>query len=270
MYIIKANGKKEDFSLEKTKRSCLRAGATPQVAEEIAQRINRQFKKGMTTRELSHLIFRYLSKNNPVTASRYSLRGALFRLGPAGFVFEKMVARIFQEQGYQTKNNQILEGHCVSHEIDVLLEKDNKIFAIECKFHRAPGFYTDIKEALYTWARFFDLKEGQTSVSLENVWLVSNTKFSEQVKQFAQCRQINLLGWAYPQEKSLQMMIEEKKLYPITILRSIEKNFEERLIKEGIIVCQDLVNLEPRKFQAETGLDARKISILQKEAEQLL
>lgn len=270
MYIIKANGQKQEFSLEKVKRSCLRAGASSQLAEEIAQRINRQFSKGITSKELYRLIYRYLSKNQPSIASRYSLKEALFRLGPAGFIFEKMVARIFQEQGYQTKNNQILAGRCVSHEIDVLLEKENKIIAIECKFHRAAGFYTDIKDVLYTWARFIDLKEGEVGGQLERIQLVSNTKFSEQAKQFADCRQIDLLGWAYPLENSLQKIIEEKKLYPITILRSIEKKFEERLIKEGIIVCQDLVQLEPRKFQAETGLDSRKISILQKEAKQFL
>lgn len=267
MYIIKANGQKEEFSAAKVRRSCLRAGASQRLAEEISQKIGRQARKGMSTRELGRLIFRYLSKFQPSTASRYSLREALLRLGPKGFSFEKLTARVFEEEGYKTQTNQILQGKCVSHEIDVLLEKDKKFFTVECKFHHAPGFYTEIKDVLYTWARFLDLKEGNMEISLENVWLVSNTKFSEQTKQFAQCRGINLLGWAYPEARSLQNIIEEKKLYPITVLRTLEKKFEDRLISEGIITCQDLLKLDGRAFQAQTGLDARKISILQKEAD---
>jgi len=266
MFIIKASGQKEEFSPEKVKRSCLRAGASEDLANDIVKRINRQIRPGTSTRELGRLIFRYLSKFQPSTASRYSLREALLRLGPKGFSFEKLVARLFQEEGYQTQTNQILQGKCVTHEIDVLLEKDKKFFTVECKFHHVPGCYTEIRDVLYTWARFIDLKEGGLPFELSNVWLVSNTKFSEQTKQYAACRGINLLGWAYPGEKSLQRIIEEKYLYPITVLRTLEKKFEDRLITEGIITCQDLLKLEPRTFQGKTGLDARKISILQKEA----
>lgn len=266
MYIIKADGRKQEFSPEKVRRSCLRAGASQKLANEIVQKISRQIRAGMTTRELGRLIFRYLSKHQPSAASRYSLRQALLRLGPRGFSFEKLVARIFEEEGYRTQTNQILQGKCVSHEIDILLEKDKNFFIVECKFHHAPGIYTEVKDVLYSWARFVDLKESSQPFNLENIWLVSNTKFSEQTKQYAQCRDIHLLGWDCPEERSLQRIIEEKYLYPITVLRTLEKKFEDRLISEGIITCQDLLKIEPRSFQAKTGLDARKISILQKEA----
>lgn len=270
MYIIKASGQKEEFSPEKVKRSCLRAGASEELANEISRRITRNVRPGMSTREIWRLIYRYLSKRQPHSASRFSLRESLLRLGPKGFIFEKFMALIFQEEGYQIKLNQILQGKCVTHEIDVLLEKDKIFFTVECKFHHAPGIYTEIKDALYSWARFIDLREGGLPFELSNVWLVSNTKFSEQTKQYAACRGINLLGWAYPEERSLQRIIEEKHLYPITVLRSLEKRYEERLIQEEIITCHDLLKIEPRSFQGKTGLDARKISILQKEAQELI
>jgi len=265
MYIIKANGAKEEFSPEKAKRSCLRAGASNELANEIVKKITRQVQQGISTRELGRLIFRYLSKFQPSTASRYSLREALLRLGPKGFSFEKLVAMVFKEEGYKIQNNQILQGKCVPHEIDILLEKENKFFMVECKFHHAPGFYTEIKDVLYTWARLVDLQESSLPFKIDGVWLVSNTKFSEQTKQYAQCRGIHLLGWAYPGERSLQYLIESKKLYPITVLKTLEKKFEDCLIKEGIITCQELLKIEPRTFQGKTGLDARKISILQSE-----
>jgi hypothetical protein len=40
-------------------------------------------------------------------------------------------------EGYQTVTNLILSGKCVSHEIDVLIKKDNELAMVECKFHSA-------------------------------------------------------------------------------------------------------------------------------------
>ncbi|MFN3301756.1 MAG: ATP cone domain-containing protein [Patescibacteria group bacterium] len=267
IYIIKANGQKQEFSPQKVKRSCLKAGASESLAQEITKRISRQVRNGMTTKEIRKLIFRYLSKLHPPSASRYSLREALFRLGPGGFIFEKFIAKIFISDGYSVKTNQILSGKCVSHEIDLLLEKEGEISFAECKFHHLYGIYTEIKDALYTWARFIDLREG--GIPISSVWLISNTKFSDQVKEYALCRKMNLLGWGYPL-RSLERIIEEKKLYPITVLRRIEKKFENRLLAENIITCRDLLEIKPREFQAKTGLDSRKLSILQSEASMLI
>ena len=54
----------------------------------------------------------------------------------------------------------ILRGHCVSHEIDIVASKQEKQYMIECKYHNMPGIYTCLKEVLYTYARFLDLVEG--------------------------------------------------------------------------------------------------------------
>lgn len=268
MYIIKANGKKEEFSVEKVKRSCLRAGASESLANEIIRKISRQVRNGTKTREIWRLIFRYLGKEAPVIASRYSLRDSLLRLGPEGFAFEKLVAKIFENEDYETETDKIFSGACVDHEIDVVAKKDQESLMIECKFHNQYGIYVGLKDVLYVWARWLDLKEANAGFT--QPVLVSNTKFSERAKNYALCKNFPLIGWSYPEEKNLQYFIEKNKLYPITVLRRIEKYYQEKLLSEGIITCQDLLKIEPRNFQAKTGLDSRKISILQNEATSLL
>jgi len=273
MYIIKASGEKQSFSPQKVRKACLRAGASPELADEITAKISRQVRQGMTTREIWRLIFRYLGKEAPVVASRFSLREALFRLGPAGFYFERLVAQIFNLQGYWTQTDQIFSGACVDHEVDVVAKKEKELLMIECKFHNQFGLYTDIKDVLYIWARWLDLKDGtklKKCPDFTQPILFSNTKFSDQAKKYAQCKNFSLVGWAYPEEKNLQYFIEQNKLYPITVLRRLEKYYQEKLLKHGIITCDELVKVDPRQVQREIGLDPRKISMLQDEARQLL
>ncbi|MCX7779048.1 MAG: ATP cone domain-containing protein [Patescibacteria group bacterium] len=268
VFIVKANGQRQEFSLEKVRRSCLRAGASPTLAQEISRKISHQVRNGMTTLEIRRLIFRYLNKEEPKTASLYSLKEAIFRLGPQGFYFEKIVAEIFQREGYQVEIDKIFSGACVEHEIDITAKKEQEKLMIECKFHHQPGLYTELKDVLYVWARFLDLKEG--GCDFTQPVLVSNTKFSESVKKYALCKNFPLIGWSYPEEKNLQYFIEKYQLYPITVLRRLEKYYQEKLLRYGIVSCQDLLKIEPRKLQRETGLDVKKINILRSEVLSLI
>ncbi len=273
VYIIKANGEKQEFKPQKLRKACLRAGASPELADEITNRVIRQIRNGMTTREIWRLAFRYLGKEAPIIASRFSLKEALFHLGPTGFYFEQLTARIFTIQGYWTQIDQIFSGLCVDHEIDVLAKKEKELLMIECKFHNQAGIYSDIKDVLYIWSRWLDLKDGSREGKCPKFTqpiLVSNTKFSEQAKKYGLCKNFPLIGWAYPEERNLQYYIETNKLYPITILRRLEPYTKEKLLKHGVIFCQDLIKIDPRQLQRETGLDSKKMSILQEEAKQLV
>ena len=55
-------------------------------------------------------------------------------LGPSGFPFEKFVSYLFKERNYNTKIGVIVEGKCVSHEIDVWAESKEKLILVECKY----------------------------------------------------------------------------------------------------------------------------------------
>jgi hypothetical protein len=58
----------------------------------------------------------------------------------------------------------ILPGKCVSHEIDVLIKKDNALEMVECKFHSAEKISLTSK-FLVCFSRFNDLKKESRSSS---------------------------------------------------------------------------------------------------------
>ena len=65
--IVKRDGKKEDFIPEKIVVSSLKAGAPPEVAREIAKKLEAQIVKmsEMSTTELRKLILDMLEEKNP-------------------------------------------------------------------------------------------------------------------------------------------------------------------------------------------------------------
>lgn len=65
-------------------------------------------------------------RNEQALAIRYDLKRALMELGPSGYPFEKLISDLLRKFGYRTKTNLTLQGKCVSHEIDVIAEKDGK------------------------------------------------------------------------------------------------------------------------------------------------
>ena len=79
-------------------------------------------------------------------------------LGPAGFYFEKFIAKFFEIEGFETITNLSLDGKCVSHEIDVLIKKDKIVSMVECKFHGSQDVKTDVKIPMYILSRFNDLE----------------------------------------------------------------------------------------------------------------
>ncbi len=65
--VIKKNGKKEDFVVEKVVMSCLKSGANLETARRIAKIVEgRALEKGeISTKEIANLVLRYLKQANP-------------------------------------------------------------------------------------------------------------------------------------------------------------------------------------------------------------
>ncbi len=179
-------------------------------------------------------------------------------LGPSGFKFEGFIAELFEKLGYKTRSDVVLKGKCVNHEIDVLLN-DNVI--VECKYHSQAGIYTGLKEALYTAMRGIDLMEAGFNV--EEIWLVTNTKFSREAKEFAKCRGMKLLGWREPENRGLEDIIEEFKLYPITMLSTVTNEELNLLAMEKVYTLSSLISKDIRNIREdrlrELKEEARKI-----------
>jgi len=110
---------------------------------------------------------------------------------------------------------------------------------IECKFHNSPHYECHIQSALYSWARFLDVKERNRDI--RDAWLATNTKFSGDVIAYADCVGLKLLGWSFPKDESLQVRIEENKLYPITLIPHLDRRAFLALHEAGIITVKGLL-----------------------------
>jgi len=283
-YVTKASGKKEKFDPKKLIRTCKRAGATKEMTDKILDTIYEKAYNGIPTRKILDITLTMLHKKHPHVAARYNLKKGIMNLGPAGFLFEKFMAEVLKEHGFQTSVHNLLKGACVKHEVDIVASRKVKViddfhhphlrwFMIECKFHNAPGIYSGVKDVLYTYARFEDLVDAWktgSSQKFDYPWLITNTKFSRDAKQYASCKNMRLLGWKYPAGKSLEVMIEEKKLYPITILSSLTQNELEKLSQKRMMLCKDLFKRPVKSLSKITGISLKRLNELIIESEKVL
>lgn len=256
--VTKASGKKEPFSEKKLRRSIKRARIPKYMEDQVAQQIRSVLYPGIQTSEIYQHIIEYLGKSEtPHHQATYGLKKAIMDLGPSGYPFEKFVAAVLDRHGYLTQTNLILKGKCVEHEIDVLAEKLGKRYLIECKFHNQSGSRSDIKVALYHQARFLDLQElsSQSKEALEfyQAWIVTNTKATTQAISYAKCENMQIIGWNYPSKGSLQDIIENFGLQPITCLSTLSDDQKKSILSQGLVLCSDLLqNID--NYAQELGL----------------
>lgn len=245
VYILKADGVREPFDPSKLIYSLHNAGVTGNAVDDVVQHVQTHIKDGMTTGEIYSYAFHYLRSHSLPIALRYSLRRALSELGPNGFPFEKFVAEIFKAKGYEVLTDQVVQGACVQHEIDVVAWNDKELIMVEAKFHNEFGLKSDLKVALYIKARFDDLRHqtftfGGKSRTMTDGWLVTNTKFTDQAIKYGSCQQLKMVGWNYPHGASLQDLIEGSGLHPFTCLGTLTANHKKQLLDKGIILCRDI------------------------------
>lgn len=243
--ITKADGTTEFFKIEKLRRSLRRSGATPAEVNSIVDTISSELYEGIQTQEIYRRAFSLLREREVPVAARYSLRRALFGLGPSGFPFERFLARLFTAEGYNTKTGIILQGKCAPHEIDVAAYKDNHSFVGEAKFHARPGIKTDLQVAMYSYARLLDLKGRQICqediCSIKEFWLITNTKFTKTAEEYANCVGVPLLSWDYPRQNNLHDRIQRSKVYPITVMQSLTSSQIATLLSYDMVICKDII-----------------------------
>jgi hypothetical protein len=239
--ITKATGEQVPFSEEKYRQSLERAGATPELIDAVYKEVAPAMREGMTTHELYKITHQLLSKKQQRSvAGRYNFRQAIMALGPSGYPFERYIAELLKQQGYQVEVDQEIPGKCVSHETDVVASKGNECFVIECKFHEEPSSRCAIQTALYIKARYDDIVARHGAQKYTGTWLVTNAKISVVAIQYGECIGMKLLAWAYPAGNSLEKMVDKQGLHPITCLSSLPKDALEILLHEGVVLCANL------------------------------
>lgn len=245
MQIVKADGTREAFDPQKLQKSLRRAGASKEEIETITNQVVADMHEGMRTQEIYRNAFALLRQSAPPVRARYSLRRALFGLGPTGFPFEDFLARLFENEGYTTRTRISLQGKCAIHELDVAAYKEDHSFVTEAKFHARPGIKSDLQVAMYSYARLLDLKEQRICrediCGVKEFLLVTNTKFTTTAIDYAQCVGLKLLGWDYPINDNLHDRIQRAKVYPITVLQNISPNQAATLIARNCILCRELI-----------------------------
>lgn len=271
VYVTKADGEQELFVVGKLKRSLRRAGATKAETDAIIKEIENILYDGIKTQEIYRKAFELLRDSDNPRAARYSMRRALFNLGPTGFPFEDFLARLFQEEGYTTKTRVVLQGKCAEHELDVAAYNETDSFVVEAKFHSRPGVKSDLQVALYTKARAIDLEERkicqQDVCGIKKLLLVTNTKFTSSAERYAECSGLHLLSWTTPKGNTLQDRIERAGIFPVTVLSSLSQKQKATLLNQSIILCKDL--LKKPQVLTGLGLTKKKADTVLNEARQL-
>jgi len=242
--IIKSSGLSEEYSPEKLMRSLHLSGLAPSESEEVLTKVETEIikddgKAEETTEQIFKKAREIVYKKSHLAGLKYSLKAAILDLGPTGFIFERFIAMALEYQGYKTKVDIILKGHCVNHEVDIYAKNSDSVILGECKFHNIPNVKNDLKTALYVKARMDDLKENKEN-KFNEFYLISNTSFSKDAIQYAHCSGLRLIGFNYPEKKNLYDLIEENYLYPITSLIHLKKSDITMLLDKGIIICKDL------------------------------
>ncbi|KND50186.1 MAG: hypothetical protein AB198_01875 [Parcubacteria bacterium C7867-003] len=246
IYVVKADGTKELFDVEKLERSLKKAGATSRVVADIIDHTKAHLTNEITTHDLYKHAFELLHKEDKPIALKYSLKRAIMELGPSGFPFEDFVAEIFRQKGYDAETGKIVRGFCVEHEVDVVAWNNEKLIMVEAKFHNELGIKSDLKIALYVKARFDDLRKMTFKYGkerqLDEGWLVTNTKFTSTAIEYGSCQGgLRMIGWNYPPVGNLHDMILESKLHPLTCLLSLNGREKKELLSKGVVLCKTIL-----------------------------
>jgi len=239
IHVLKADHTREPFSEQKVIESIRRARIPHALRGEVLTHVKSKLYEGISTQEIYQHILEFLSKSpHPYIKTRYSLKEAIMQLGPTGYPFEDFISKLLQSQGYSTRVRQILSGKCVSHEIDVIAEKDGKAAMIEAKFHNSSGVRSEVHVALYTHSRFEDI---QFRNHINEAWLVTNTKTTIDANTYAACVGMRVISWNYPEGAGLREMIENTRLHPVTMLTTLSQSQKMTLLENHIVLCKEIL-----------------------------
>ncbi|EIA07312.1 ATP cone domain-containing protein [Flavobacterium frigoris] len=256
--IVKHSGDIVPFDVEKLITSLKRSQANEELIQQIVQQVNASLYEGITTKQIYKMAFKMLKGKSPVSASRYKLKKALMELGPSGFPFEKLIGKLLSHEGYETKVGVIVEGNCVQHEIDVIAQKDNDHYMIECKYHSDQGRFCNVKIPLYIQSRFLDVekqwkKQQGHNTKLHKGWVYTNTRLTTDAIQYGTCVGLGLASWDYPKGNGLKERIDKSGLHPLTALTTLTKAEKRKLLDKNIVLCKEIY--ENSYLLEEIGID---------------
>lgn len=269
--VTKASGDVEPFSVAKLKASLKKANASEGECQEIIKSILSKIHPSISSQKIYSDAFALLRQHSKHHAARYYLKRGVMELGPSGFPFEKLVGELFKHRGFSVEVGKTLQGKCVTHEIDVIAEKENEINLVECKYRNQPGIAVDVKTPLYIFSRFEDVLENESlHFKGKNFtgWVVTNSKFTSDAISFGGCKGMQLLSWDYPLNNSLQDWINRAGVFPLTCLTALTRTEKEWLLGKGYVLAKDIYNNQ--KLLSNAGVSELRIQTIREEGDKLL
>ena len=244
--ITKYSGEKVKFSADKLRASLNKTGAEKETIDHIIKTVKDELYQGISTKEIYNRAYYLLKQDKSYFASKYKLKKAIYEFGPTGYPFERFISAVLKYSGYKTQVGEILQGQCVKHEIDVVAHKNGETTIVECKFHGEQGLKCNVKIPLYINSRYQDVKAHWNSKqantnTLSKGWVVTNTRFTEDAKQYGNCCGLYLLSWDSPKENGLKERIDRLGLYPITVSTLLTKREKQFLLSRDIVLCRELI-----------------------------
>jgi hypothetical protein len=174
--------------------------------------------------------------------------------------FEGYIAEIYKAKGFEVATDQIIQGKCVSHEVDVVAWNENKLIMAEAKFHNELGIKSDLKVALYVKARYDDIHGIEYNYGkrrkLDEGLLITNTNFTVKAVEYSECAGVKLIGWNYPSQGNLHDMIEDMGLHPVTCLTTLTNSEKKDLMENGITLCRNVRDSADKLMQLGLSREA--------------
>lgn len=271
--VVKRNGFEELFDVNKLCDSIQMTGVSEDLANQVCGIVAKSIDSNVSTEEIFKTTRNYLYQHDAGIAAIYALERGLSALGPSGFVFEQYVAALFREMNYDVTTNVYAQGEGVTHEIDVWAEKGNAVFVIEAKYRNDFKAKTHINQVMYADARLQDIarqakKNGDTREYY--IWLITNTKFTDNAINYVQFRDMQLMGWDFPKYINLMKIVYEKKLYPVTILPSITKQALKNMALVDVILVKTLKGFSVDDFKNKLSLSMSLSKKLHQEVADLM
>jgi hypothetical protein len=260
--VTKADGSKQQFDKEKVIRTCLRVGASTQTAQAVANKVESRLYDNIPTSRILQLIFLYLREDKPALHQFFDLRKGISLMSPKP-EFETFIQLLLANNGFEVRPNQLLVGRCVEHEVDAIAMKNGIAYFVEAKHHSGYHSLTGLDESRIARAVLEDVTEafsvGKTNMKIDGAVIVTNTKYSEQATRYANCRGIVLIGWNTPPNLSVQNMVEEKHLYPLSCIKTLGWNERMRLVESGILLMKQVAEESPISIAKRTGLQLHRL-----------
>ena len=167
-------------------------------------------------------------------------------MGPTGHPFEHFAGQVFKALGYNVEVAQILQGHCVTHEVDVIASKEKSRMFIECKYYLTTDKNANVQVPLYIRSRVDDIIKKQSTIPefagyTFSGGVVTNTRFTSDAMTYGECSGLKLLSWDYPVGNGLKEIIDRERIFPITVLTKLSIQDKQRLMGQGIVTCLQIL-----------------------------